>query len=196
MKYIRIFIFFFLIVSCQHKEKIKQHNPWEEIPQNLHNENAIRLYSKSTELMKNADYDSAKAFLLKSLNYEKSPIIYNEIGTAELAQKNFQQAIEYFQKSIDTDPKYYPSYINMSRCYLSLQQFEKGKILLTEMIEKTDSEYWKAYGKMYLALIYFNGYKDCEKAKELLEESIILENDKDLSKQHTEFKDNVDRTCG
>lgn len=185
-----------MIISCQSdKKKPKTHNPKSEISQILKNENAQVLFDKASEKINIQQYDSARILLKKSLDYEKSPIIYNEIGITFLLEKKIEYAINYYEKSIETDSTYYSSYINLSRCYLIINDHQKGKQLLINMISNCNSEYWKAYGNMYLALFYFNGDKDCQKAKLTLMKADILEYDPELGKQYTDFMDNINRTC-
>ncbi|WP_298121223.1 tetratricopeptide repeat protein [Flavobacterium sp.] len=164
MKNFYAFIIVLFIISCQketkHIGKLKTHNPQNEISQIIINPEAERLFEKASEKNKISEHDSAKIFLEKSLILEENPIIYNEIGITLMAQKKFDEAIKYYQKSIVLDSTYYPTFINISRCYLKTEKYEKGKKILKKMISNSDSEYWKAYGNMYLALFYFNVDKD------------------------------------
>lgn len=200
MKSFHAFIILLLFVSCQqetkHVGKLKTHNPQNEISQIIINPEAEILFEKASEKNKIAEHDSAKIFLEKSLILEENPIIYNEIGITLMAQKKFDEAIEYYQKSIVLDSTYYPSYLNISRCYLKIEEYEKGKKILKNMISNSESEYWKAYGNMYLAIFYFNADNDCQKARESLEKANILKSDPNLVEPYTELMNKIKKSCG
>lgn len=199
MKYFWISIILFLIVSCKQEERnignTKTYNPKNEISQILVNPEAEKLFENASEKNKLSEYDLAKALLERALLIEESPIIYNEIGITLMAQKKFDEAIKYYQKSIDFDPAYYPSYINLSWSYLKTENYNEGKKILIRLISNTESEYWKANGNLYLAYFYFTVDKDCQKARYTLEKATLLESDSSIGWQYTELMNNIDKTC-
>ncbi len=199
MKYFPILITL-LIFSCksetEKRSPLKKHNPYTEIKQNIENDTAIALYYGGLEKYQKMEYDSAMIYFQSSLRLELNPITYNELGTTSATQKKYEQAIEYFKKGRELDSTYWPNYINESRTYLTLAEFDKGKTILNEMIQKCDSDYWTAYANFYLALMYFNDGLDCEKVKELLEKSKSMLNDSELKNQYENFNETYKNNCG
>lgn len=190
MKYFPILIAL-LIFSCksetEKKSPLKKHNPYTKIKQNIENDTAIALYYEGLEKHQKMEYDSAMIYFQSSLRFELNPITYNELGTTSATQQKYEQAIEYFKKGRELDSAYWPNYINESRTYLTLADFEKGKNILNKMIQNCDSDYWIAYANFYLALMYYNDGLDCERVKELLEKSKSLQNDSELKYQYDIF---------
>lgn len=199
MKYFSILIIL-LVFSCksetEKRSPLKKHNPYTEIKQNIENDTAIALYYGGLEKYQKMEYDSAMIYFQSSLRLELNPITYNELGTTSATQKKYEQAIEYFKKGRELDSTYWPNYINESRTYLTLAEFDKGKTILNEMIQKCDSDYWTAYANFYLALMYFNDGLDCEKVKELLEKSKSMLNDSELKNQYENFNETYKNNCG
>ena len=199
MKSFRIILLLLTLVSCRNDKStnkiIKTHNPTAEIPQMFTVLEAEDLFYEAASVNKNGDYLSARKLLINSLEYEINPITYNEIGISYLGEKDFEKAIGYFEKAIQLDSTYYPSHLNLARSYLATNEFENGKKVLFNVISNCESEYWKAYGNMYLALFYFNVEKNCEKALDALVKSRRLKNDPDLSKQYELFESEIHKSC-
>ena len=189
-----------LILSCKSendkRNPLKKHNPYTEIKQNIENDTAIALYYAGIEKYEKMEYDSAMYYFDLSLRLEPNPITYNELGTTSATERKYEQAIDFFKKGRELDSNYWPNYINESRTYLTLADFDKGKSILNEMIQKCDSEYWTAYANFYRALMYFNDGLDCKKVKELLEKSRSMLNDSELKNQYEKFNKTYKNNCG
>ncbi len=204
MKYFSLFLMF-LILSCksdpdktnsEKRSPLKSHNPFTEISQDIENETAISFYLEGLDKYQKMEYDSAIVYFESSLRFEQNPITYNELGTTSATQRKYEQAIKYFKKGRETDPTYWPNYVNESRTYLTLLEFDKGKNILYKMIQNCDSDYWVSYANFYLALMYYNDGLDCAKVKELLDKSISLRNDSDLRSQYDNFYEKYANNCG
>ncbi|MEW4924964.1 hypothetical protein [Algibacter sp. 2305UL17-15] len=199
MKYFSILIIL-LVFSCKSETEkrgpLKKHNPYTEIQQNIENDSAISLYDKGLEKYQKMEYDSAMVYFQSSLKIEQHPITYNELGTTSATQRKYEQAIEYFKKGRELDPIYWPNYINESRTYLTLAEFDKGKNILNKMIRNCDSDYWISYANFYLALMYFNDGLDCTKIKELLDKSKSMKTDSELRTQYENFYKTYKNNCG
>jgi len=57
-----------------------------------------------------------------------SDVAYNEYSTAEnyFAQKNYQKAIEFYQRAINLQPNFYRATIYLGDCYWYLQNYDKA----------------------------------------------------------------------
>jgi tetratricopeptide (TPR) repeat protein len=199
MKYILITLSFVFFVSCKSEEKNKipkQHNPYQEISQNIENERAIELYFKGTDNLRMGNFELASDYLKKSFEIEKSPITLNELGTVSFAQKNYNDALKYYSESIILDKSYYPGHINKSKILAIQSDFENAERTLKEMIVECDSEYWIAYANLYLATIYFNDRKECELIEKHLDKAKILKQDLDLVKQYLSIEEKIKKNCG
>lgn len=199
MKYILITLSFIFFISCKYEEKNKvpkRYNPYKEINQVIESEKALELYFKGTDNLELGNFKLASDYLKKSFEIEKSPITLNELGTVSFVQKNYDDALKYYNESIILDKNYYPSHINKSRILAIKSDYENAEKTLIKMIEECDSEYWIAYANLYLATIYFNARKECELIKKHLEKAKILEQDLILVKQYLDTKEKIKRNCG
>jgi len=190
MKELFIILICCIFFSCHQDKatkKITSYNPSSEIEQVIYNDTAYVLYSRAKEYSEKLEYDSAKVLLQASLQKEKNPIIYNELGIIEAALNNCDKAIEYYHEGIALDSLYWPSSINLVRCYLKQNNISKSRGVLIKMIEDCKSEYWTANAYMYLALIQYNFDRNCNTTMRSLEKAKILKDDSVLSKQYTDF---------
>lgn len=87
------------MISCkEEKNKLKQHFPYEHIKQELTDKNAIKLYYIGIEFGLNGDLSKAKSIYEKALEYEKSPIIFNQLGIIESTQKITKSQLNSIRK--------------------------------------------------------------------------------------------------
>ncbi|GEM_PF-5245559 len=199
MNYQLIFISLLLITSCKSEKESKipkKHNPYENIEQNLENEKAIELYHQGLVFYENGNLESAMESFNKSFKIEKSAIILNELGTIELAKKDYQEALNYFNRGRTLDSNYWPIYINEARCHDKLTEFKKAENILLKLKELSNSEYWITYANYDLAKIYFNSKQGCEKVYEFIEKAKSMASDPELSEQYLNFKSHVTKNCG
>ena len=97
--------------------------------------------------------------------------------------KDYTNAIELYQKAIDTKENEAAAYYNAAVCFIKLKQYHKAITLLKNAITvRMDSKYFFNLGYCYAmlkdnqkALVYFNtswtldnSDKDCEKAINLI----------------------------
>ncbi|MDI1304501.1 MAG: hypothetical protein PSX42_06620 [bacterium] len=200
MKQFYFLILLLLVFSCKNEEKNKkingkEYNPINEIGQTIQNPSSVKYFNIARSFNKTTEYDSVNHYLKTALNFEENPIIFNELGINEMVNNNQKKAIEYYKKGIEKDSTYSPNYINMSRSYLMLNEYNYSEYILKRLIKNTKSDYWRANGNMYLALVYFNGYKDCTRAKQTLQMAKILANDPEISKQYLDFERTLKTNC-
>lgn len=99
------------------------------------------------------------------------PIIYFALGRYHFNNHNFDEALNYFQKTIQTKPDFAEAYHNLGITYYRLNEYNNAIIELKKAIElKTD--YAKAYHS--LALVQYKN-KDHENAISNLLKVIQLE---------------------
>jgi tetratricopeptide (TPR) repeat protein len=198
-KYFIVILIIVLFFSCKEERKIvsraTEYFPIDEIDQELQNYFSIKYFDKANSFSKHTEYDSVKHYLKIAINFENSTILYNALGTNEILNNNPLKAIEYHKKGIELDSNYYPNYINLSRSHLMLNEFKDSEYILNKLLKITKSDYWKANGNLYLALVYFNGYKQCSRALDSLETASVLENDPDIGKQYINFKNHLNSIC-
>jgi tetratricopeptide (TPR) repeat protein len=78
-------------------------------------------------------------------NATKDPKVYDNLGTAALKGKNYDQAIEYLSKSLSINPKNFISQVNLSNAYI-----EKGNLEETTA-EEQETFYKNAIEHLELA---------------------------------------------
>jgi tetratricopeptide (TPR) repeat protein len=85
---------------------------------------------------------------------------WKKIGNIELDSANYDKAIEYYQKAIETDSNYFDAYYNMGLAYLTLSDYEKAMAYYNKALTLNDT-----IANIYFALgfIYANK-QDNEKA--------------------------------
>jgi len=94
-------------------------------------------------------------------------------GTMLLEAKEYEQAVKYFKKALEIDPKYENAIYNISACYINwgiqvrekeeeanktdksyLQYFENAKTYLEQLVELSPNDYktWERLGQVYAVL--------------------------------------------
>ena len=53
-------------------------------------------------------------------------MVYNGLGLIFLIKKDFNKAIENFEKCIEYDDNEFTAYINLGNCYKQLENFDKA----------------------------------------------------------------------
>src|SRR5688500_17662282 len=101
-----------------------------------------------------------QAFTSVSSNDEKknaervSPLVVelNEQGvTKALVEKNYEQAISFFRRAIDTDPECYTCRYNLGRAFLKTENFDEAVAVFTQLT-KTKPDYANAFAGLGDAL--------------------------------------------
>ncbi|WP_408031162.1 tetratricopeptide repeat protein [Tenacibaculum xiamenense] len=113
----------------------------------------------------------------------------------DLIEKKYKKALIYFQKGIDADNTYWPSYINKARTEYSLSNYNEGIATLKTMLGICDSKYWISYAKLYLALGYFNNGNNCEEAIKYINQSKSLKMYPELLNQIISLEEKINKAC-
>ena len=197
-EYLSLILFSLLLITCKNeKDNIrKRHYPLEDITQKIENEKALELYDKGGDQSGRGDYKSAKISFNKSLEIEKNPLTYNELGWIEFAEKKYQKAIEYYSQGRTLDSLYWPLYINEARSYWKLNEYDNAEKILFKLKDLCASNYWIAYADFYLTIVYFNSGQECGKVFEYLKKSEPIYSDPNLRDHYLKFKDQIEKKCG
>ncbi len=184
-------------ISCGKKlEPIKSHHPQDDLNQEIVDDYAQELFDKAYDEYDDGEFESAKSKLNKAILIEKNTVLYNKLGTIQLAEKEYSKAIRTFQKGRKIDDKYWPNYINEARALLALEKYVDAEKILKLLQSDTDSEYWVAYANFYLAIRYFNDENQCALALDFLEKSETLKSDNDLNEIYTKIENQLRNYCG
>ena len=70
--------------------------------------------------------EAKKEITKKMLQYKKSSILFNLLGAVLANQKNFDEAIENYQKSIEINPKYAQAYNNLGIVFHKKNKIEEA----------------------------------------------------------------------
>ena len=134
INYLGLIAFSLLIVSCGNEKASiirERHIPSEDMTQKIESKKASKLYDEGWDQSGRGDFESAKISFNKSLEIEKNPLTYNELGGIELAEKNYQKAIDYYSQGRTLDSLFWPLYINEARSYQNLNEYNQAeKVLL------------------------------------------------------------------
>ena len=98
---------------------------------------------------------------------------WKELGNVELDSANYNKAIDYYQKAIETDSSYFAAYYNLGLAFSNLQDFDKAIEFYSKAITKNDT-----IADTYFALgsVYANK-QDYDKAIEMVKKGISLKPD-------------------
>lgn len=193
-----ILIITILFTGCKNKEeaeKVQSYNPYKEISQVISNQQAWEYFDLAQKSSANGDFESAFSYLEKSLEYEKSPIIYNELGIYANAVHDYPSAEKYFTLGKKLDATYWPIYINQSMTYILSNEDKKGEYLLKEMIKNCNSDYWISFANLHLAVIYSKDPQNCTKARECLKLTKKIKEDMEISDKVQKLEQKIIRNC-
>ena len=141
--------------------------------ENFNNDGEIGdLNDKATSLKENGASAKARSLLLKALELDtQDPVIYNNLGNIEYDEKNFDKAIEYFNKSIKfSDSLYFLAYYNLGKTYSLIGEEEKAEVILKLAENKTDNQFLKGLARYHLAVSYLE-YGEVIKGSEALKKA-------------------------
>lgn len=199
MKGNKVFLLLFLILfSCSQKsakKSAKSYNPSEEISQVLTVEEAQKYFDLGEMSRIKGDFNSAYIFLNFALEYEESPIIYNDLGLTATAEKKYNKAIKYFSESKKLDSIYWPTYINESNVYLLTKNTNKAENLLLNMIKKCDSDYFISFANLQLTMSYSQDPQNCEKALNCLKKTELIQSDLRIKENIEHLKSKIENNC-
>lgn len=180
--FIKIFALFFIIISCE----IKENKPFKTISDSpnikyriMHDE--ISIYDSNFKILNSqaADFSNegielaqrgnlvkAKVLFKKALALEpNSPVILNNLEEVEFENKNFEQAIEYYNKSIEiSDSTYLYAAQNLGITYGVIGEKDLSEKLLKFVIKDSKIDFIKGASYYSLTKMYLD-YGDIENAK-------------------------------
>lgn len=115
-------------------------------------EEVIEIKKKVSFYLNIGRFDAAEK-LLKSTIAEYGPLanIYNLLGTTFHRQSRFPEAIEYFRKSIESNPNYIEANINLAATLCDLSRYEEAQKVFEQIdrsIEKTTNQPLMILGKI------------------------------------------------
>lgn len=135
------------------------------------------VYYASFTILHGRVWRDSISLLQNAVLYEKrSPFVYityNNLAGAYYKQKDYENSITYYKKSIEANPRYASPYDNLGVAYTDKGKYIKA-VRCFKMAIRTDRKYLNAYCN--LAHAYYNlGFK--EKAVKLLTRAIEIDPD-------------------
>lgn len=121
--------------------------------------NALASYHLwATDLIKNSKIDSAISILSKALvNFPSSRIIYYDLGIAYDSNKQYEEAIKYYEKAIEIEPTFLPAKRDIATCMnnLGAEKIKNGdlqeSISLCTQALSWDEDCWQAKKNLEMA---------------------------------------------
>lgn len=198
----KIFVIGIMLLSflnCKEDNKDKKprqrFNVDEEVSQEFKSSKASDLYDLSLELYDDRNYNNAIGVLKTAILIEKNPIIYNQLGGIYSIIENYDEAINYYKQGQAIDSTYYPIFINGAHLKIQLREFDSAEFTLKKIIKDSKSEYWKAYANLYLAILYYQNDRQCEKSLECFSKAIAIKNDKNLKEMYVYVENSINNYC-
>ncbi|MGP1457851.1 MAG: tetratricopeptide repeat protein [Treponema sp.] len=119
------------------------------------------------EMAKNPpNADGALSFFLAAYAEEKNNFeVNNNLGSAYLAKKDYQNSILYFQNAIALENANTEARSNLAKAFAGAGQYENAKAALTDVLQRSPSD-WESYvelAKVYIALKDNAGAETCLK---------------------------------
>ena len=143
----------------------------DESGEDAHNQakaKAIALLQKNN--MPKEKAESVVEKLMTAMKSERTAEDYYNKGIVNIQEKEYDKALENFNRAIELDPKYIEAYDKRAMVYAITEHYNKAIQDYTEVI-KLDSKNISAYrerGKCYDALSQYEAaLKDCEKVLQL-----------------------------
>ena len=130
----------------------------------------LLLFDIKNDIIKNI----SKGGIMESYNFaerKEENNKYYSAGMKEYHNKNWLKAIEYLEKSLKLEEKYYRTYFTLGKCYLNIHKKGKGEELFKEVIE-LDSK--NVYARLELGKLYAKQGKE-EESEKLFKECIELD---------------------
>ena len=130
----------------------------------------LLLFDIKNDIIKNI----SKGGIMESYNFaerKEENNKYYSAGMKEYHNKNWLKAIEYLEKSLKLEEKYYRTYFTLGKCYLNIHKKGKGEELFKEVIE-LDSK--NVYARLELGKLYAKQGKE-EESEKLFKEYIELD---------------------
>lgn len=83
---------------------------------------------------------TAVLFTINTNLFSQTAEEWKKLGNLELDSANFDKAIEYYLKSIETDSTYFDAYHNLGLAFANIQDFEKAVEFYLKAIAIKDTE--------------------------------------------------------
>ena len=166
---------FFLGMVYLRKDKLQKADKYMDNAYNLSTDDYYTLVNYARILYRKNDYNSAREKLnevpedLRDYNEQ----FYNIHGLLKMAENNFKQAIEYFNKAIGINPENYYIQNNLGLALIRSQNYELAK---THLKSATAQKPQEAYIYNNLGISYEN-LNQLYKAKESYEKALNLNPD-------------------
>lgn len=104
------------------------------------NNDAKKLYNEGIRLMKSGNYKGSMDKFDEALQLVDDYRLHFYKGQVLRKQKKFEEAIPFYEKAIEKNPDYYPSYFYLGSSYFALKNYEKAKEYFELTLEKTKSK--------------------------------------------------------
>ena len=98
------------------------------------------------------DYDSARRTFEKALQVDANSSNYANLATVYFYQKNYQEAVTYFQKAVELKPERYLLWGNLADSYRWTQQTQKAQNAYTMALQLLENRLVKAPNRPALKL--------------------------------------------
>jgi len=103
------------------------------------------LFIKASYLTQKRDFAGAEALYQQALiQHPDSAMIFNNMGNTFFYRNNLNQALEYYQKAVLSDPNYITAHYNISQLYNEQLLFDEGekKYLEIKAIDQERTQYF------------------------------------------------------
>ncbi len=128
------------------------------------NENSINYIKQSFELKNSKLYKEAIEMLYKALGCEdgkKNAEIISQIGDLYVLLKNYERAVEEYEKVLDIDENHTHSLNEMSKIYFLLEKYDKAFEISQRLLKTThEADYFISHLQILYKLQYFNKMKE------------------------------------
>lgn len=104
------------------------------------NNDAKKLFNEGIRLMKSGNYKASTEKFDEALKLVQDYRLYFYKGQVLRKQKKFEEAIPFYEKSIELNGDYYPSLFYLGSSYFALKNYEKAKEYFEMTLQKTKSK--------------------------------------------------------
>jgi serine/threonine protein kinase/cytochrome c-type biogenesis protein CcmH/NrfG len=95
----------------------------------------LALQEKAAQILDN-DQDGAKMLLLKALQFDsQSTPCLSQLGYIYVQRKDFQKAIDVYQKVADIEPQFAGAYFNLGYIFWETERYEKARSMYQHVVD-------------------------------------------------------------
>ncbi len=130
MKQLFVFVLLLTIVTgCMAQTKLSTNN-----------KKAIKEYYKGMDAIEIYEYATAEEAFLKAISYDQKFVEpYIMLGTCFTEQRNYEKAMEYYEKSIEVDEDFFPNtMLTLARMQVKFGLYEKAAINYEKFLHHSD----------------------------------------------------------